>query len=149
MDCNPSGSSVHGISQLRILTWVDNTSSRWSSWSRDQARVSCVSCIACRFFPTEPLKVKVKSLSHVQLCDPMDYSLPGSSVHGILQARILEWVAISFSRGSSRPRDRSRVFLIGGRHFNLWALRKLLGKPNYAVTVLKIRSVRMNSLFLP
>ena len=39
------------------------------------------------------------------LCDPMDCSLPGSSAHGILQARILEWVAISFSRRSSRPRD--------------------------------------------
>ena len=39
------------------------------------------------------------------LCDPMDYSLPGSSVHGVSQARILEWVAISFSRGSSGPRD--------------------------------------------
>ena len=39
------------------------------------------------------------------LCDLMDCSLPGSSVHGILQARILEWVAISFSRGSSRPRN--------------------------------------------
>ena len=39
------------------------------------------------------------------LCDPMDCSLPGSSVHGILQARILEWAAISFSRGSSQPRD--------------------------------------------
>ena len=39
--------------------------------------------------------------SRVQLCDPMDYSPPGSSVHGILQARILKWVAISFSRGSS------------------------------------------------
>ena len=39
------------------------------------------------------------------LCDPMDCSLPGSSVHGILQARILEWVAISFSRGSSQPRE--------------------------------------------
>ena len=47
------------------------------------------------------LKVKVKSLSHVRLCDPMDCSLPGSSVHGIFQARVLEWVAISFSRGSS------------------------------------------------
>ena len=41
-------------------------------------------------------------------CDPMDYILPGSSVHGILQARILEWVAISFSRGSSRPSDQTR-----------------------------------------
>ena len=46
-------------------------------------------------------KVKVKSLSHVRLCDPEDCNLPGSSVHGILQARILEWVAISFSRGSA------------------------------------------------
>ena len=44
------------------------------------------------------------------LCDPMDYSLPGSSVHGILKARILEWVAIPFSRGSSRPRDQTPVF---------------------------------------
>ena len=50
------------------------------------------------------------------LCNPMDYSLPGSSVHGILQARILEWVAISFSRGSSGPRDWTQVswvFCIG------------------------------------
>ena len=39
------------------------------------------------------------------LCDPMDRSLPGSSVYGILQARLLEWVAMPFSRGSSQPRD--------------------------------------------
>ena len=45
-------------------------------------------------------KVKVKSLSRVRLCDPVDCSLLSSSVHGILQARILEWVAISFSRGT-------------------------------------------------
>ena len=54
------------------------------------------------------------------LCDPMDYSLPGFSVHGILQARILEWVTISFSR------DQTRVSHIGGRRFNLWATRGLL-----------------------
>ena len=53
------------------------------------------------------------------LCDPMDCSPPGSSIHGILQARILEWVAISFSRGSSRPRDRTQVSRIAGRHFYL------------------------------
>ena len=47
--------------------------------------------------------------SCLTLCNSMDYSLPGSSIHGILQARILEWVAISFSRGSSRPRDQPRV----------------------------------------
>ena len=43
------------------------------------------------------------------LCDPMDCSLPGASVHGILQERILEWVAVPFSRGSSQPRDRTQV----------------------------------------
>ena len=60
------------------------------------------------------------------LCDPMDYSPPDSSVHGISQARVLEWVATSFTRGSSRPRDQIRVSLIGGRHFNLWATREAL-----------------------
>ena len=58
------------------------------------------------------------------LCDPMDCSLPGSSLHGILQARVLEWVAISFSRGYSRPRDRTGVYHIPGRRFDLWATRK-------------------------
>ena len=62
-----------------------------------------------------------KSLqSCLTLCNPMDYSPPGSCVHGLLQARILEWVAISFSRGSSQPRDRTQVSRIGGRRFNLW-----------------------------
>ena len=51
------------------------------------------------------------------LCDPMDCSLPGSSVHGIFQARILEWLAISFSRGSSWPRDRTHISCITGRFF--------------------------------
>ena len=51
------------------------------------------------------------------LCDPMDGSPPGSSVHGILQARILEWVAIPFSRGSSLPRDRTQVSCTSGRYF--------------------------------
>ena len=57
------------------------------------------------------------------LCDPVDCSLAGSSIHGILQARILEQVAISFSRGSSRPRDLTQVSRIAGRRFNLWATR--------------------------
>ena len=57
-------------------------------------------------------------------CDPMDCSLLCSSVCGILQARILEWVAISFSRRSSQPRDRIRVSRIAGRHFTIWATRE-------------------------
>ena len=51
----------------------------------------------------EVVSEKVKSLSRVRLCDPVDCSLSGSSVHGIFQARVLEWVAVSFSRGSSHP----------------------------------------------
>ena len=58
------------------------------------------------------------------LCDPMNCSPPGFSVHGIFQARILEWVAISFSRRSSRPRDWTRVSHIVGRRFTIWATRE-------------------------
>jgi len=58
------------------------------------------------------------------LCNPMDYSLPGSFVHGILQTRILEWVTIPFSRGSSRPRDWTWVSCITGRFFTVWATRE-------------------------
>ena len=53
------------------------------------------------------------------LCDPMDCSPPGSSVHGILQARIVDWVTISFSRGSSQPRDQTQVSCTAGRHFTV------------------------------
>ena len=62
--------------------------------------------------------------SCLTLCYPMDCSPPGSSVHGILLARILEWVAISFSRGSSRARDHTWVFRIAGRLFTTWATRE-------------------------
>ena len=57
--------------------------------------------------------------SCLTLCDPVDCNLLGFSIHGILQTRILEWIAISFFRGSSRPRDQTRVSHIGGRCFNL------------------------------
>ena len=63
--------------------------------------------------------------SCLTLCDPMDCSLPGFSVHGIFQARILEWVAISFSRRSSGPRNWTRVSHIVGRHFTVWATREV------------------------
>ena len=53
------------------------------------------------------------------LCDHTDCSLPGSSVLGILQARILEWLAISNSRGSSQPRDQTYVSCIAGRYYHL------------------------------
>ena len=76
--------------------------------------------------------------NHLILCPPLlllpsifpsirvDYSLPGSSVQIILQARILEWVAISFSRGSSQPKDWTRVSCIAGRFFIIWVTREAI-----------------------
>ena len=67
------------------------------------------------------------SVSHSVMPDslhPMDCSPPGSSVHEIFQARILEWVAISFSRGSSQPRDQTQVSCTAGRFFTKWATRE-------------------------
>ena len=64
------------------------------------------------------MKVKVLAVqSCPTLFDPMDCSPPGFSVHGILQARILKWVAIPFSRGSSQLRDQTHVSCIAGRLF--------------------------------
>ena len=57
-------------------------------------------------------------------CDPMDFSLTASSVHGILQMRILEWVAIPFSRISSWPGDQTQVSCLGGRFFIFWTIRE-------------------------
>ena len=74
------------------------------------------------------LKGKWKKVKVAQLWPtlryPMDYSLPGSSVHGILQARLLEWVAIPFSMGASQPRDQTQIFHTAGRFFTIWATRE-------------------------
>ena len=79
-------------------------------------------------FPKETAWVSEVAQSCLTLCHPMDCrSLPRSSVHGIFQARVLEWVAISFSRGSSRPRDWTQVFRIVGRRFTVWATREIQG----------------------
>ena len=126
--CKPPGSSVHGISRKNIG-------------------------VGCHFllqgiFLTQELNLHLlrllhqqvilyhwchlkqwKCVSHSVLSDClrlMDCSLPGSSVHGILQARILGWVAITFSRGSSRLRDRTRVSCIAGRFFTIWATREVV-----------------------
>ena len=62
---------------------------------------------------------KWKLLSRVWLCDPMDYT-----VHGILQARILEWVAFPFYKGSFQPRDQTQVSCMAGGFFTSWATRE-------------------------
>ena len=68
---------------------------------------------------------KTVAQSCLTLCNPMDCILPGSSVHGIFQARILKWVAFPFSRGSSQPRDRTQVSWITGGFFIIWAPREV------------------------
>ena len=75
------------------------------------------------------IRLEVKSevtQSCPTLCDPMDCSPPGPSIHGIFQATVLEWVAISFSRGSSQPRNRTQISRTAGRHFTVLATREAL-----------------------
>ena len=72
------------------------------------------------FFITLTIKSSVLlAQSCPTLCDPMDYSPPGSSVHGILQARTLKWVAIPFSRGSSRPKNQTQVSHVANGFFTI------------------------------
>ena len=103
----------HGLLQARILEWVAVPFSRASSQTRDWTQISRITGGFFTSWATREVQLIESACVHAKslqlcltLCDPMDCSPPGSSVHGILQARILERVVISFSRGSSRPRDR-------------------------------------------
>ena len=124
MDCSPPGSSVHRVSQARKLEWVAISFSKGFSRPRDWTHVSC---IAGEFFTTEPpgkpTRNRKWSVKVTQSCpilgDPTDYT-----VRGILQARIQEWVAFPFSRGSPQPRDRTQVPHTAGRFFTSWATRE-------------------------
>ena len=89
--------------------------------------------------PAQPTEIL---LSRPTLCYPVDCNLMGSSVHGILQTRILEWAAISSSRGSPWPRAWTQVSCKGGRFFTLWATRENLLIPLWISPLLK-------SLWLP
>ena len=127
VDCSPPGSSVHGILQARILEWVAMPSSRGSSPPRDGTHISCISRWNLYHWATREahlllqLALCLAAQLCPALCDPVDCSPPGSSVHGILQARILEWVTTLSSRGSSQPRDWTQVSGITGRFFSIWA----------------------------
>ena len=102
-------------------------------------------------FTSSSGQVKVKSPSRVQLfVTPWTSSLPGSSLHGILQARVLEWVAISFSRGSSQPRDQTPVSRIPGRRFNLWATGEAPRRPvNIFMALFLDKCLSTRKLFFP
>ena len=118
VDCSPPGSSVHGVFQARVLEWVAIAFSRGSSRSRDQTQVSRIAGRCFTVGATRAVQSEVAQLRPT-LCNPMEYSLPGSSVHGIFQAIVLEWGAIAFSRGSSRSRDWTQLSRIVDRHFTI------------------------------
>ena len=114
----------------RILEWVAYPFSRGSSQPRNRIGFSC---IAGGFFTNWAMREAWNLLwwfgglvakSCPTLATPMDCSPPGSSVHGIFQARILEWISISFSRGSFQPRNWTQVSGTAGRFFTNWAMRE-------------------------
>ena len=115
MNSSPLGSSVHRISQTIILAWVAISFIRGASWPGIEPGSFALQADS---LPSEtPKKPLVRSVCGMvqllqscrTLCDPMDYHLKGSSVHGILQVRIPVWVAIFSSRGSSQSRDQTGV----------------------------------------
>ena len=82
------------------------------------------------------------------LCDPMDWKPPGSPLHGIFQVRTLEWVAIPFFRGSSRPKDQTQVSCTAGRFFTTWVMREPSNTNARFFVIAKI-SVSLCSVFFP
>ena len=71
---------------------------------------------------------RAKSFSHVRLCDRIDCSRQGPLSMGILQAKILKWVAMPYSRGSSQPRDQTQVYYTVGGFFTIWATKEAVCK---------------------
>ena len=102
------------------LTEAEDIKKRWQEYTESESEISWS-------FPT--------------LCDPIDCSLSGSSIHGIFQARTLDWVAISFSKRSSQPRDRTLVSRIVGRHFTVWATKNT--QKNYTKKIFMTQTIMM------
>ena len=140
--------AVHGVTKSDTTEWLNWTdygsqiipSSSQSIYSLVPRTCEYVVLISKMDF-ANMIKLKIlsgESESKVaQLCltlhHPMDCSLPGSSIHGIFQARVLEWVAIFFSRGSSWPRGRTQVSRTAGRCFSIWATREAFEWGGYPV----------------
>ena len=92
---------IYSLTVQEMTGWSNSLSSSTSTLSQLCFLSECVCVLVIQFYPA--------------LCHPMDCNLPSSSVHGILQIRILQWVAISSSRGSSGPKDWTGVSCIAGR----------------------------------
>ena len=109
--------AVHGVtkSQTQLRAWAELIPYSYK-WEHIYTYIHI-----CIYIKLYSIHWKWKPFSHARLCNPMDYI-----VHGILHARILEWAAFTFSRGSSQPRDWTQVSHVGGRFFTSWATREAL-----------------------
>jgi len=130
------GSILHGKSLACVTSWGADTFPYFGKYVKHEilhtsqkVHSSLSRSPESALTPISPLWALLRTLcvwvsqSCPTLCDPMDCSLPGFSVHGILQARILGWVAMPFSRGSSWSRDWTHVSFIAGRFFTNWATK--------------------------
>ena len=117
MDYSPPGSSVRGILQARVLEWVAISFSRGSSHPRDRTHISCLLNRQAGSLPLVQPAAAKSLQSCPTLWDPVGCSPPGSSVHGILQARVLEWVAMPSSQ---------RILLTQGSSLSLLHCRQSL-----------------------
>ena len=141
IDGSPLGSSVPGILQTRILEWVAISFSNAWKWKMKVKSLSRVWLFTTpwttayqappsmgfsrqEYWSGLPLPSPLVAQSCPTLCDPVECSPQSTSVHGIIQARILEWVAMPSSSGSFQPRDQTQVSHIAGRVFTIWAPRK-------------------------
>ena len=114
----------------KLLLWRTRGGNQWFIFPQSNKRIRLMAVHQVPSLRAQAwiaLKVKESEVAQLcqTLCNPMDCSLPGSTVHGIFQARLQEWVAISFSRRSSQPRDWTQVSRIVGRCFTVWATREV------------------------
>lgn len=125
MDCSPLDSSVHKILKARILEWVSIPSP--GDFSNPGIKPGSPT-LQANSLPSEPPEHPqsegVSGSVMLTLCDPMDCSLPSPSVQGISQAKIVECIAVPFSRGYSPPLNWTQVFCTAGRFFTNWATRE-------------------------
>ena len=125
--------AIWGLAPLPFLNPACTSRSSWFMYCWNLAwRILSTTLLACEMSTIVWWKWKMKvAQSYLALFDPMDYT-----VHVILQARMLEWVAFPSSRGSSQPRNRTGVSCTAGRFFTNWAIRKALHrerKRNFSV----------------
>ena len=104
---------------VQLLSSVHLFETPWT-----ETHQTSLSTISQNLFKLMSIKLVLVTQPCLTLWNPMDCSPPSSPVHRILQAKILEWVAISFSKRSSQPRDWTQVSHIAGRFFTIWATRE-------------------------